>query len=502
MRNKSWGLVAIAVFIFPLMAQAAIESDAYLIDQPVFNFGSATTSSVEANLSGTIGTGAFGEGDGTEAQSGAARSAVLPTPPPPLISSLSGSSVRVVADQGNNEDYLVMQVEFSAAAKPDEVFYLDLSGNFVEEAASWQPTAGWLDGVTVDGLKSGVVYQVRSRVRAEDYSVSEWSNFGNAKTGEGLIGGGWLPESLTAPIIKWLQTPAGSVLSQIVDRSVVPIIIATAAVQALAVGSLFGQLLLDLILKLLAAISPLTQYFAFFRRRRPYGEVYDGSSRKMVAGARVTLLRADTKLAVETQSTDSTGRFLFNVDDHQTYLLRVEAPHFDIYEHLWRGAAVNRRVNLGLALEYDARLLRRKQRIDQLTARMNAWRLPLLLIGTMMWLLIYIKDGGFTVWMGAYYLLAWLLELVIHLQPMPYGLITDITNNQPIGGAVIRIFGEKDRLVLTYVTSANGRFITLLKAGVYRLAVSRVGYQTEQRAAVRFSREGSAQPIRIPLRPI
>jgi hypothetical protein len=281
----------------------------------------------------------------------------------------------------------------------------------------------------------------------------------------------------------------------------VPVLVATAVVQVIAAGGLIGQLAIDLLLKMIAAVSPLSQFFVFFKRKKPFGRVIDSKHRRPVVGARVMLLNPETKVVIDTQTSDADGRYVFAVDSQTSYLLRIEANQYDLFEHLYRGTSVNRETSLGLALEYDAPQLRRRQRIDRTVVVMNAWRLPLLVVGTLMWLMLYIRDGGFTVWLGAYYALAWLLEVIIHTQPSPFGVVTDQATNRPLGGSVVRIFNAEGRLVLTFVTSANGRFRTLLRSGVYQIRVSHVGYQAVALQRVKFTKQGTLKAIKVSLKP-
>lgn len=498
---KRLGAILLLVLIGPLIGQAGLESQDYVLDQPTFNYGSVSTSSADSDLFGAIGSGGLSDSSNSLTQGGSGQQNVLPTPNTPVVSIKNSQTIRISVEPGSNDPYITLQVEVRRSANNDPALY-DTNGQIASGDASWGAAVIWREGVQIGGLKAGERYQIRARAKGEEGSVSEWSGETAVNLSGGLVGGGLLPSAITKPIQNWLQTPVGESVGQIASKLLSPVIVASVVAQAIAVTSLVGQILIDLLLKLIAGLSPLSQFFVFFKRKKPYGRVTDSKTHRPVVGARVALLRADTKAVLDTQITDQDGRYYFTVDERQSFILRIEAPQFDIYERLFRGSAVNRQITLGLALEYDPAQLRRRQRIDRLMVVLNAWRLPLLLIGTAMWLLLYIRDGGFALWLGIYYALAWVLEIVIRTQPSPFGIITDQITHVPLGGAVVRIYNHNGRLILTFVTSANGRFTTLLRSGWYHLTVSRSGYQTSTIPRVLFTRRGTLQAIRFALKPL
>jgi 5-hydroxyisourate hydrolase-like protein (transthyretin family) len=494
-------LLLLLLLLWPATGQAVLESQDFILEQPTFNYGSAATSSSSHDLFGTVGSGGLSDSADAQSESGATQQNVLPTPAAPILQIKGDNSLRISVAIDSSIAYADVQVEVRRESGDTPVYY-DINGQISDIYNSWGPAASWGEGVLITELKIGETYVVRARARAETESVSEWSGVSQIKLGSTLVGGGILPPELTEPIKIWLETPVGQVAATLAEKLLVPIAAALIVAQAVAAASLLGQLLLDLILKLLASLSPLSQFWVFFKRRRPYGRVIDGSTKRPVVGAHVTLLRPDTKTVLDTQITDQDGRYLFTLTERQSYLLRVEAPQFDTFERLYRGEAVNREITLGMSLEFNAHLLRRHQRFDRTLAILNAWRLPLLLMGTGMWLLLYIRDGGFVLWLGIYYALAWLLEVAIRTQPSPYGIITDQATNQPLSGAVVRVFNQDEKLVLTFVTSSNGRFATLLRSGRYEIRVSHSGYQTSVLPRVLFTRRGTLQAIRFALKPL
>lgn len=478
------------------VAHAAIESQGFVLDQPTFNYGSSSSSAADTDLYGTVGAGGLSDSLNSQSQIGAAER-VLPSPDVPILQVVGGSSLRIVVTAGSNDRYVDLQVELATSGQAEN---LDADGKVV--AGAWTSAAIWQDGVTVRDLPRNRTYSVRARARAEDSSVSDWSRTADVSIGQPLVGGGWLPEKLTNKAQEWYGTPTGQAISKLLDRGLTPVLVATIATQAIAAASLLGQLLLDLILKLITGVSPLFQYLVFFRRKRPYGRVIDGRSHQPLSGVLVAILRPDTKTVIETQQTDQSGRYLFTTDERTSYILRVEASEHDVYERLCRGAAVNRLVSLGLSLEYNPKKLHRRQRTDRVIGILNAWRLPLLLVGTVMWLMLYLRDGGFVFWLGLYYILAWSLELFIRTQPAPFGIVADSMTKLPIGTAVVRLYGGAGRLVQTMVTNNQGRFSTLLRTGDYEMQVSARGYETVRRPRARFTRRGSLQAIRVDLKPL
>ena len=491
------GLVLLLIGLSWQTARAAIESQDYVLDQPTINYGTADSNSAQNDLYGTIGAGGLSDSINSQTQVGSAEH-VLPSPELPVLVAVGESNIRISIQPGSNDPYVEFHVELSS----DRGDSISLDGNGQAGADAWSPAAIWSEGVTVRDLARNRTYTVRARARAERESVSDWSRSAELRLGQALVGGGWLPTTITKPIQDWFQTPTGQAVGNILDKGLLPVVIATAAIQVAAAASLLGQLLLDFVLKLVTGVSPLFQYLVFFRRRRPYGLVVDGRRRRPVANATASLLRPDTKTILDTQSTDQNGHYFFTVDTRSSYLLRIEAPEHDVYERLCRGTAVNRLVQLGVALEYSPSRLHRKQRTDRLLAWLNAWRLPLLVIGTAMWFLLYLRDGGFVFWLGLYYILAWVLELFIHTQPAPFGIVTDAVTGEPLSGAVIRVYGLGGRLAQTLVTNRQGRFSTLLRSGSYELRVSCRGYETGKRPRTLFTRQGSVQAIRVSLKPI
>lgn len=491
--------IVLGSLLLPGMGRAEYESQGYVLDQPSFSYGSGTTTADGNELSAGVGIGSLSESSAHLIRLGEVGARVLPTPRRPLVSPLGQNAARVVIEAGSNEQYPQTQVRSRLVGGGEDLVYYDGNGQATEEAAAWQPAIIWREGVTIRGLAPGRAYEWQARIKGEEASVSEWSETASVTLGADRVGS-LLPPALVAAVRRWLGTPIGETIGEMADRLMTPLTGAVLAVQLAAVSALVGQFLLDILARLATGLSPLLQLLTLFRKKSRYGEVIDGQRRQPVSGARVTLMRADTKTAVEQQTSDAQGRFYFTQNDQNTYLLRVEAVGFDLYETAVKGRHINRRVTLGVPLEQDIRRLRRRRTLDRVFGVVNVWRIPILVLGTALWFIIYLRDGGSLIWFGYYYAAAWLLEVVVHLQSSPYGIITDELTGQPVASAVIRFIDDLGRLAVTYVTSANGRFSTLLRAGTYQIKVSRSGYQPALPPRVRLTRRGTAHGLRITLR--
>lgn len=492
----------------PTALQAAVESQDYVLEQPTFTYGYGATESDDYQLEGSIGQGGESEGE-MLLRTGNPGSDVLPTPRPPQLTVIDGTSLKAVVDVGDNDPHVLVQLEVRETGSVQPTYY-GTAGRPVTEANSWGVAAIWRDGVTLHQLNTGATYAVRARVRSNEAAVSDYSpsSFvtmtGQAVADQNKSQGGTvaLPPALAQLVDAWLDSPTGQAAAAVAEKVVVPLVLAGAAVQVVAASSLLGPILGDLLARLILGISSGSNLFMFFRRRRDIGQVIDGETGRPITGARVSLLRPDTKIVVESQVTDSEGRYLFAVDTRQIFIVRVEAEKHEPYEQTVKGAAVNQRVVLGVSLEFNQRSLARYQRVDSVFRLLAKWRVPLLVLGTAAWMVLFLRDGGYTIWLGVYYALAWGLELFVRLQPQPYGKVQDKLTGDPLSAAVIRISNKQGRLISTLVTGESGRFSTLMRPGTYGIKVSKAGYQTSDLIWMRFSRRGSAQALNLSLTPI
>ncbi len=284
---------------------------------------------------------------------------------------------------------------------------------------------------------------------------------------------------------------------------------------------------LDLFLFVLAALSTalslLERAARALRDRRskgtalttsassPKGTVVHFKTGDPIAGARVMIYGADGKLR-STERTNAKGEFSTLFPAGQ-YTIGVEAPGFIFSPAasrmlkpeagiLYAGGKItvpdsSRPLSLlvpmkptGLEVSsIRTRVLHTWQNIQRI-GRILSW--PIFIIGAFTnTLLIFWVPSGLFLTIEILYVVLVIVKVALEVRVRPaYGLVRDAITHVPLDLAVVRLFEQgTNRLVMTRVTNAQGKFFALPPAGNYMVTVTKPGYATFSKDNVAISSE-------------
>jgi|GEM_PF-5426806 len=473
-----------------VIAKADYESSDYVMDGVGWRSIPADSESDNYAINGAASFGQAATDNPTYTlHAGATDTSVLPTPPAPEVSVVPTQmgTIHLTVKLGDNDPYVEVQVRLTDVNQA--VHYFAPSGDEADESV-WNSYTSWGSSVGIDisGLNA-VGYVAQVRVRGEAFTISEWSAESAAVTPLSEVlatattpptTGISLPpsiENLITAIQKAVREGGLGDISKAIATALVPLTAIAALSQIATVGGFLFQIMFEIANRLFGALLSGLQFFAFYRKKRVFGIVYDGFTKRPLPGATVEVLRPDTRRLLDSQKTDEKGQYYFLDEANTSYLIRVSHPRFDTFEHIVRGR-VNLPIYLGLKLEYDTVQLQKRSHRSALLEHMSSVRLWLLLIGTVAWGILFIGDyqGWVGFALGAYYVLAWSLELYVRRQPRPYGLVVNATSKAALALVVVRITNEEGKIIGTLVCDEQGRFKTWLKPGVYSFAFSKAGF--------------------------
>lgn len=490
-------LVSISLILTASKCLARSESNNYILDDASIapNY---TGEAFNQSLSATLGPLQNSQGNNTYLEeSGVTIKAVLPTPPAPTLQGFDGTAtvLNIKIAIGDNDRASLVQVRLVSTDGTYTAYFVPNS-QAVSASDSWLSYSSWGDEWRkLEGLDTTKQYRAQVRVKTDDFTVSEFSPFSSEATPNGIqteatgFSGNSPsnnPASDTANnpannpsqfLPKSLQTTQAKNLLTAIATALIPLTTVALIAQAGVAISIIGEILINLLGRLLASLLSLSQFFAIAGRKKLFGQIIDGKTKKPVPSAQVSLLRPDTRRVLDVQVTDQYGRYYFIANNHQPYLLTVKKEGFDYWEQVIHHK-VNRRIYLGESLENDIPLLHSKLKRSRLMKWLADLRVPLLLIGSSSWLAIFMQQESVLTWgLGVYYLLAWLLEIYIRMQPRPYGLVVAALTNEPLALVVVRVYNDVHRLVETLIGDDRGRFKTLLKPGRYSFTFAKQGFK-------------------------
>jgi len=511
---------------------SAVESQDFVLENPTFAPRFESDSQDSAIFGGVNYSQQETENSIYRIAEGDSDRIILPTPSAPVLSNNLSSSQKldISVNVGDNDNSVQVQVRL-INQNNNNVTYFSPNGSETN-GSSWSSYESWAYGglVTLEGLDQDSYYKAQVRVRQEEFSVSNFSELSGQFTPKVLIGGvdpNTEEQPGSGPGTPRITTPGqsstpgiGGVVESIIQSLnpkevlanenvqdavtaiatvLIPLTAIALASQLSTAGSVIIQLIINIMQRLISGILSVAQYFSFWSKKRVFGIVFD-KKKKPIEGARVTLFKPDTRRIVDTQMTDKNGRYYFLTDDRSAYILQIRKEGYDLFEKVLRGR-VNISVYLGQQLEYDEFELKRKKRVIHFLNILGKARIPLLIIGTLSWGLLYaVNQSSLIVILGLYYALAWLIELYVQRQPKPYGVVKDMQNN-PLNTVVIRVFNFKDKLIATLISDDQGRFKTLLQPGNYRIRFSKSGYEMSELKNLHIGDRLSSLSLDVKLRP-
>lgn len=227
------------------------------------------------------------------------------------------------------------------------------------------------------------------------------------------------------------------------------------------------------------------------------GKVVHHKTGEPIAGARVLIYGEDGKLKASERTNDK-GEFPTLLPAGK-YTIGVQAEGFTFAPAaggvkpetgiLYSGGKLtvkdgSRPVSLTVAMKPTGkevtsgrvRLLHLWQ-TTQRVARAASW--PIFLLGALMnTVLVFRLTSGLYLGIEVLYVVLVILKVVLEVRVRPaYGLVRDAITHVPIDLAVVRLFEEgTNRLIMTRVANAQGKFFALPPAGKYTITVTKPGY--------------------------
>jgi hypothetical protein len=235
--------------------------------------------------------------------------------------------------------------------------------------------------------------------------------------------------------------------------------------------------------------SNLLGYIFFWRKRRPWGTVYDSVTKLPLDPAYVELINEKNETVAEA-ITDLDGRYGFLVAPG-FYTMRVQKSHYQFpskrrvltgHDVIYTNIYFGEKITMGNAVTYDIPMdplefdwnqqekLRTHQfrfikRFDPLLAQIATFLL-LVGFGSVLWQ-IWVTPNIYAVLIAALYTFLLMLRYT-RGKPVLYGTITK--NGEPLQFAAVHIYRGKDE-VASKITDAYGRYVALLAPFTYRIKI-------------------------------
>lgn len=305
-----------------------------------------------------------------------------------------------------------------------------------------------------------------------------------------------LISTLVKPIAKVLETP----IKKIEESKVVQ----TALFALYGLAALSSPLwFLELLNFLYYLFHRFLFLFGLRRKSRPWGVVYDSETKKPMELAIVRIFEIDSDRLLQTQVTDSQGRFGFLVKpgryritvskyQYRFFSEKKDEPSTGPYEEVYFGGEIKVpdyetivKVNIpGDPKEsLSSQLLERESLGKRLRIIIGELAEVLLWIGLLLSVLILIFKPtllNFAI-LPLYGLPIGLGFFKKRSQPKTFGKVFDGENNRPLAKAQIRIFNPQNKRLLGLTLSDNlGRYgFVGIPAGKYVLTASKDQYRFE-----------------------
>jgi hypothetical protein len=278
--------------------------------------------------------------------------------------------------------------------------------------------------------------------------------------------------------------------SVLVPASITVVAVGTAAAAASAVSANAA-----LAYNLAAFFRFLGFGFVRFRRRKPWGTVYNEASGKPIAGAAVKIFEASSGKLRDSAVTDAGGRFGFLLAGGE-YFIKVSKSGFKTYESRTLKISEEETINLEIPLAFEDRFVGQPA-FRRLISAVNRWLIAaspfILIFGTLVSLATaVIVTTAFNFGIFALYLVIDGLKLIIAAFSLKsFGRVLDKNSRLPVELAVVRIFdSRRNWLLATRTSNRRGQFQFLVSAGEYYLTCAKQGYKGFVSSPTEVTRSG------------
>ncbi len=251
-----------------------------------------------------------------------------------------------------------------------------------------------------------------------------------------------------------------------------------------SVGSATFVFNLSQLLQYLAMLRFYALAFIRFKKRKPWGRVYDKLTANPLHGAKVQIYETQFNKLKDAQLTNAEGRFFVAVPPG-AYSIKITRRGFDPQQMVVivvdeTGQLLNLEIALLPTLENTSLgHMANLNIINAIRHFIEAINPYLLLLGTAVSLTILTILPTTINYIGlAIYIILDISRayLALHLIK-PFGRVRDAQTGTPLSLAVVRIIDEEKNLLLTTrVTDAEGKFNFLVSPGRYRITAAKIGF--------------------------
>ncbi len=236
----------------------------------------------------------------------------------------------------------------------------------------------------------------------------------------------------------------------------------------------------------------------FYRRKRPWGVVYDSESKETLDPVYVSVYNADTNELVETRITDINGRYGFLLPKGN-YYMTAQKTHYEfpsqklprqnsdgVYDNLYfgepfsitddsQGTVVTLNIPMDrLAEDWNQEEKRRRGILRMITNNTKFWStisLVLFILGFVFSAFVLtIDQSTWNVFVFILYVIFTILQL-IGFGPVHSGVVTDKQGN-PIPFAVVRVWNAHlGNEIAKRITNEYGQYYILIARGDYYVTI-------------------------------
>lgn len=269
---------------------------------------------------------------------------------------------------------------------------------------------------------------------------------------------------------------------------------------AVSLGIVLGLSALPIVLRIpsgLPAIYPIKDFwrlfFAWFRRGKKFGIVFNSASGKGIKGANVRLIsegggKFEPGKLIGTATTDERGYYSFKIVPGK-YRVEVVATdfrfpstrRFEDYHGETIDTGNNEYLNPDIPVDsLTSEAMSSIRSFRNIIIFIDSIRLPLMIISTIIAVMFYLYYRALIdIIILAFYVIFWLLE--IYRWYISKRVCHVYSPEGPVHNATVRLFDTENNLISTSVTQRNGEFSIFAPAGIYRLEVIKFGYRLAEK---------------------